>query len=251
MLKSYNRIGFISGSSMKLIACFFMAIDHIGVALFPKLLILRILGRIAFPIFAFFIAEGCKYSKNKLKRFGLMFCIGILYLIFYIVYDGELYGNIFLTFSVSIAVIYALDFCKKYIFNGFKAYKVALSVLFLSALLFALYILFENVYFEYGFSGMLVPVFASLFDMSSIDAPKRLKVLDSHFVKLAAMSVGLVILGFNGRLGDIQFYAFLSIPFLMLYNGLPGRKNMKYLFYIFYPAHLVVIEGIAMIVSQF
>ncbi len=249
-MNNYNKIGLLSGSSVKLIACVFMAIDHIGLMLFPKYELFRILGRIAFPLFAFFIAEGCKYSKNKAKRFGLLFSIGILYLILYLIYDGELYGNIFLTFSVSVAVIYAMQMCKKYIFNEFKLYKVALSVLFIAFLLIALFILFENMYFEYGYSGMLIPVFVSLFDLRGIQAPKRLLRLDNQFVKLICLSVGLMILGFDGRLGDIQFYALLSIPILLFYNGLPGKRNMKYLFYIFYPAHLAIIEAIVIIVSK-
>ena len=40
---------------------------HIGLIIFPHVMILRIIGRIAFPIFAFFIAEGCKHTKNKLR----------------------------------------------------------------------------------------------------------------------------------------------------------------------------------------
>ncbi len=247
----YNRIGFISGSSMKMIACLFMAIDHIGLSLFPEYEIFRILGRIAFPIFAFFIAEGCKYPKNKVKRFALLFVIGMLYLLFYIVYDGMIYGNIFLTFSVSVAVIYITDFLKKWVFDNFKICKVIFSLLFMTVLLFALYILFKNVHFEYGFSGMLVPVFVSLVNFRDVNVPKWIERLDDHFIKLLLMALGLVILGYNGRLGDIQFYAFLSLPILALYNGLPGIKGTKYLFYIFYPAHLALIEGISMVITYF
>jgi hypothetical protein len=63
--KSYNPIGFLSGSTIKIIACILMAIDHIGYHLFPNLIILRIIGRLSMPLFAFFIAEGCYYTKNK------------------------------------------------------------------------------------------------------------------------------------------------------------------------------------------
>jgi len=42
-----------------------MTVDHLGFILFPSLIILRIIGRIAFPIFAYMIAEGCRYTKNE------------------------------------------------------------------------------------------------------------------------------------------------------------------------------------------
>lgn len=56
----------LSGNALRIIAALSMLIDHIGVILFPNVTILRIIGRIAFPIDAFMIAEGCANTKNKL-----------------------------------------------------------------------------------------------------------------------------------------------------------------------------------------
>ncbi len=63
MEKNYNPIGFISNFSLKIIACIAMTIDHIGYLLFPNIIVFRIIGRLAFPILAYLIAEGCKYTK--------------------------------------------------------------------------------------------------------------------------------------------------------------------------------------------
>ena len=57
----------LSGNMLKILGAVFMLIDHIGVVFFPEVKILRILGRISFPIFAFMIAEGCRYTRNKLR----------------------------------------------------------------------------------------------------------------------------------------------------------------------------------------
>ena len=61
---------------LKLIACVAMLIDHFGYAIVPQLSVVhmtelyyacRIIGRLAFPIFAYMIAEGCVYTKSKKK----------------------------------------------------------------------------------------------------------------------------------------------------------------------------------------
>ena len=69
---------FLTGNALKLLAALFMTIDHIGVVLFPRVLILRIIGRLALPIFAYMIAEGCKYTRNKKKYFGMIFILATL-----------------------------------------------------------------------------------------------------------------------------------------------------------------------------
>ena len=57
----------LSRDVLKIIAVLAMLIDHVGKLFFPEVLFLQILGRLAFPIFAFFIAEGFYYTKNKVQ----------------------------------------------------------------------------------------------------------------------------------------------------------------------------------------
>ena len=67
-----KKVGFLSGNMIKILAAVLMVIDHIGVVLGHEDSILRILGRISMPLFAFMIAEGAKYTKNKAKYLGLI-----------------------------------------------------------------------------------------------------------------------------------------------------------------------------------
>ncbi len=245
----YNLIGILSGSTLKIIACIFMTIDHIGLVLFPDHIIFRILGRLAFPIFAFFIAEGCRYSRHKLKRFLLIFSIGIAFLIFYFVYDRSIYGNIFLTFSISILLDEIIFTCKKYTFSDFKIYKLFLSIFIIIILIVALFFLYDNMHFEYGFFGMLLPVLINLTNFKDINTQPIIKKTDNHIARILALILGSILLSIDGNLGIIQFYCLLSSPILLLYNGNEGCKKLKYVFYIFYPAHLIVIEAIAFIIK--
>ena len=50
---------------LKIIAVVTMLIDHVGAHLFPDVVILRWIGRLAFPIFAYFITEGMKYTRSR------------------------------------------------------------------------------------------------------------------------------------------------------------------------------------------
>ena len=63
----------------------------------------------------------------------------------------------------------------------------------------------------------------------------------------AAEYDGLVLLGAD--FGGMQHYALLALPLLLLYSGKRGTANLKYFFYIFYPVHLAVLQGIAWIVG--
>lgn len=56
-------------NQLKTIAAISMLIDHVGLTFFPELRILRILGRLAFPIFSFFVYEGFVYTRSKSRYF--------------------------------------------------------------------------------------------------------------------------------------------------------------------------------------
>ena len=73
----------MNSNQLKIIACIAMACDHIGFLLFPNLVFLRYIGRIALPIFAYFIAEGCLKTRSKFRYFMQVFIMAIICQIFY------------------------------------------------------------------------------------------------------------------------------------------------------------------------
>ena len=220
---------FLSGNALKIIAAVFMTIDHIGVVLFPRCLILRILGRLAMPIFAFMIAEGCKYTRNRRKYFGMVFGLGVLCQVVYYFFDGSMYLSILFTFSLAILTVYALQYWKREM--------SVLSCLVFLLTVAAVYGLNRVFTIDYGFWGCMLPLFATL-----AHGTKH----DSASVSTALLGLGLIPLSLS--IGDIQWFSLLALPLLFAYTGKRGKGNLKYFFYIFYPVHLAVLQGIAALI---
>lgn len=225
-----------------------MLIDHMGVLLFPRILLFRYIGRLAFPIFAFFIGEGCRYTKNRKKYFLSVFILGAACQAVYIVEEllaagslgfssGAWYFNILLTFSVSIPLCYLIMNIKSA--ENRKKNAVCLSAYLLAVAAGAA--LFEflrfrggSFTFDYGIFGVLLPASTLIFN-------------DKRY-KLAAFS-GVLLVFCLFSMSEIPFvwFALISVLLLVLYNEKSGSKRFKYGFYIFYPAHLAVLYLIAMI----
>ena len=241
----------LSASTLKIIGCIFMVIDHIGVILLPDLLILRQIGRLSYPFFAYFLAEGCRYTRNKRKRFLLVLGLAILCETVYYIMSGEPDGGILVNFCLSILLIYQVQACKKAMARG-KWWAVILwLLLFAASVAGVYYFVHEVLYVDYGFWGILIPVWAVLPDYREGEAPEFFKHLGGLWWKLLFFSTGLLILCISrGLFENIQSLSLLALPLLALYNGTPGRKGLKYGFYIFYPTHLVVLWGIAAILSR-
>lgn len=65
-------------TSLKLLALISMLIDHMGIVFFYDVISFRIIGRISFPIYAFLISDGCKYSKNIYNYAIKLFLLAII-----------------------------------------------------------------------------------------------------------------------------------------------------------------------------
>lgn len=243
-----NKFFCLSGNVLKIIGAVFMVCDHVGMILFPNVELLRILGRIAFPIFAFLIAEGCRYTKNKLRYFLTVFLCGVVCQTVFYFYGGSLEMCIFITFSLAIVNIYALQMFKKILFSPSSAQVKVLAAIPFVASISANWILNTYLDIDYGFFGCILPVFASLLHTPEGVSSRMFERVDKRHFHVLTTAVGLVPLGIER--GGIQILAFLAIPFLLMYSGKRGKLKMKYFFYVFYPAHLVLIGFIGILISQ-
>lgn len=220
----------LTGNQLKLIAMVTMTVDHIGMLLFPHLLWLRLVGRLAMPIYAFFIAEGCRHTRSMPKYLRSVALMALLCQVVTVLF-GSLYQCILVTFSLSIGLILLLQ--------KFRRSKNPLWLLLFFAALAACWFFTEHLPgllpgtdygVDYGFLGVLLPVAIWLMPTKPLQL-------------LAASGVMLLMAAVN----PYQFLALPAIALLALYNGRRGKHNIKQLFYWYYPLHLGILYLLAMI----
>lgn len=223
--------GILSGNQLKIIALIAMTFDHVGAGILPENYLLRIIGRIAFPIFVYMIAEGCGYTKNRNKYFLTVTGVAALCQVAYYLVQNSLYQCIFVTFSISIALIYILDKAKreKNIKNICTAAVSVVAVYIISAVLPEV---LNKTDFEidYGFIGIMLPVLIFF--------------AENKTEKIFVMFLALVLMAIS--FGGIQWYSLAAVLIMLFYNGKRGKMKIKYLFYVYYPFHLVVIYFLSM-----
>ena len=251
-MELFKKVRIFNSNTIKLLAALFMFIDHLGLLMFPYTLWFRAVGRLSMPLFAFAISEGCRYTKNKLRYFLMLFVLGLLCQIVYFIVDPTtLYFGILITFSLSVLLIYSIQYAKRQILNsdtsnGKRVFSILLFLFTLAGIL-----LFCRIFtVDYGIYGCLMPIFASLFDIHRIPAPDKWKKLDTIPLRVVCMAVPLALLVYKSAWtiwGPYSLCAFGAIFLLFLYNGERGKRNMKYFFYIFYPLHLGILGGLQML----
>ena len=225
----------LSNFDLKLIAIITMTIDHIGVVFgTPFYNLLRAVGRLSFPIFAFLLTEGYVHTKSFGKYF---FRLLVLALISEGIYDYVFYGsfiylganNIFFTLALGLLTLWLLDKSKVLVKKYFKE-KIDLTIILPITYLLILVIIgliAEFLNFSYGMLGILVISFFYLFKKNFL---------------LFVLSVSLSTL----ILGDtMQYFSLLSLILIYFYNKKLGKK-CKMFFYLYYPLHILVLGLIKM-----
>lgn len=220
---------------LKIIAIVTMIVDHLTVAFEPYIsnnlyLTGRLIGRIAFPIFAYQIALGYKRTKNPWKYFVRLLILAVVsevpfdLLVFESYFNLE-YNNVLWTLSAGLLVLILTD-------GLIKSRSVTNNVLkFLYGLQYALLIGFVCQYFHTDY-GILGVVLIYLF------------YAGSTFGKVAYFIIPIVLLPLHpGHL--------LSLPLIRLDDGTKGRSLPKAFTYAVYPGHFVIAIILRALLSSF
>lgn len=234
---------------LKLIAIAAMLVDHLGARVFPQYEIMRIIGRLAFPIFAYCIAVGCVFTRN-IGRYALrVLALAILVQPLYVTAMGH---QSMMSFDWT-HNFYRLDLIWRHY------YVVRPSILFtLFAGILLIWSLRDKKYIatavllaacwylkgslDYGINGIILMLLFYAF----LDKPLTSLVWVGAF--MVWWGVPALRTSFNPlAIRDVylQFYAILALPLIYLPMH-TGIKVNKYVFYTFYPAHLALIYLLTM-----
>ena len=276
-----NKKG-LTAATLKMIAVISMFIDHIAAALIRRweieggvlqtviagsftyenlYVVLKTLGRFAFPVYCYFIVEGFYYTKSKAKYALRLFIFALIselpfdwaFSTFPAITEKGIinlmpefnHQNVFFTFLIGLLCMWVVDEIRKLLHKMLSDNKIIRSILrgisfigiFLASTEIAL-----ALHTDYASVGML-----AIFVMYAIYLPHG---RDTELVKwrrLLAFGMGCVAMLLSSSL---EIYSFLMLIPMYFYNGQRGKQN-KYFFYAFYPVHILILAIIGMLLNSY
>ena len=238
-----------TGTDLKLIAVITMLIDHIGVAIMAKMIrhgidpfpfvdtidlyhVMRIIGRMAFPIYCYMLVEGFIYTRN-VKKYGLrLLAIAVLSEIpFNLVVRQTFFtfekNNVLWELLLGLVVLYALKEIDK------KQLEYRLSGFLRSCALLIGMVVAHFANLDYGEAGICC--ITAMYVLNGSDKIKR----------LMAFATGVAVLALLDN--KTEAWAFFMLIPMFYYEGNRGfdNKALRLFFYLFYPVHLLILALIA------
>ena len=224
-----DKLRIFSGAQLKYIAFLSMLADHVNKALIYPFLsgegilqrisdAFNILGRIAFPLFAFFLVEGFFKTGNRKKYLASLLIFGI---ISEIPFDMALSGvffepnsnNIMFTLALMLITIWIIDTLKEKMQNMSK-------------------------YIWYPFSFVIVGIMCIISMVTGLDYEYHAIMIGYLFYIFYNKRVFAIFLGYLAIFKEV--WSLLGFSLILTYNGKRGKQN-KLFNYCFYPGHLLIL----------
>lgn len=218
-LYNVNRFSSITSFQWKAFACACMFIDHLGAVLFPDFIMMRVIGRFAFPIFAFLIAFGYEKTSNWKLYAGRLLSFAIIsQWPFWYAFDMPGYYNVFFTLTAALVGIHMSD-----------RWNSPLPPVVLG-------ILCEWLHTDWGIYGVILPYLLYAYRNDQ----KRM-VLSTVLFTLLFDTLAFISSG--------SLHAYIQAVWIILLIPLTGYRGEKgyssvtthYAFYLFYPLHLILL----------
>ena len=221
-LYPFNMFPLLSGSALKIIAVVSMVIDHCAYYLMDgntmAYEVMRCFGRIAFPVFAFLVAEGFAHTRNRMRYFlSLLLFAAVSEVPWYLLNGADGTHNVMFTLALGVTALAA--------FERLRGHRALVIAAILLATLSA-----EVSGLDYGWRGIVVILIFHLFKSKKYYQSARL-------LQLAFAFPFMLHYGIIGAL--------LACSVILLYDGTRGiirGKVAKYGFYAIYPVHLIIIK---------
>ncbi len=257
-----RKTGGISADFLKLAALVTMLIDHIGAGLLERFLsdgrvrdflvyqrilgldqLLRVVGRVSFPIFCFLLVEGYIHTKSRRAYALRLFAFAILSeLPFDLLFFGgwnPYSQNVFWTLLIGLLALWGADALRGRIPGApgsVRVFKKAALALVPAAAMCAAWLLKT----DYSWRGVLLIVMISF-----LRRDRFLLVIEAPFLFLLTEFLDLMLRGssvtYSLETTLSHVTVFLSFFLVRFYDGSRRRKGHRYFFYLFYPAHLLIL----------
>lgn len=228
---------------LKLIAIITMLVDHMGAILFPQYRVMRIIGRIAFPIYAYCLTVGCVYTHDMLRYVQRIVLMALLVQPLYVVAMHHTSPAMYAVSFVEEPVRAALNFYIESWHHPSILLSLSLGLILLwsirdrhltitAATLLLCWIIRGEL--DYGFNGILLMLLFFLFCQTPL---LSLPLVAGFMVWWGLQGGGYQLFGVRFA---TQMFALLALPFIYIRTNTRLRIN-KWVFYLFYPAHLALI----------
>lgn len=222
----------ISQEWLKIIACVTMLLDHLGAVFFPGAG-LRIIGRLAFPIYAFLLCEGFAYTRNPTK-----YCLRLLLVAMMaeLPFDYLFYGG--LTWEHQSVMVTLVLGAGMILLSRKMPLLVAFPFCFLAA---------DCLRADYG--GWGIAVIAMFAATSGLDGGWVLRQVGLGAIFMSMNSYDVRLLGLDI---PIQLFGVLALIPIGLYSGrkLTQSRLVQVAFYLFYPVHMTALLLIRLLCVQ-
>ena len=216
-------LSFLSGSALKIIAVLSMVTDHCAYYLLDESSVayevMRCFGRIAFPVFAFLVAEGFAHTRNRMRYFLSLLLFAVISEVpWYLLNGADGTHNVMFTLVLGVLALAA--------FERLREHRILCCC---SILLTAWLVAWLGT--DYEWRGVLMIVVFYLLGMV-----KNMPVTLRRMLQLLFAFPLMMHYGITGAL--------FACVVIFLYDGTRGfiHGNVaKYGFYAFYPAHLFLL----------
>ena len=230
----------LSALDLKLLAMAAMLVDHMGYLLFPTAMWMRYVGRLAFPIFAFQVAEGWYRTHDRRRYFLRLALCGLLSEIpFDLAISGQPidpgYQNVLWTFCIAAAALWAMEALQRRL-----QIPLPLAALCAGAAGYLLGEALQSDYFGPGVLTVLVFALCRQWHIGRLPELAAMLVINGWLLPSADMTLWGVTL-------PVELLATAALLPIWLYRGRQGPHSpvLQGIWYAFYPAHLLLLWWLA------
>ena len=221
-LPGLRKLQLLNATELKIIGLVCMLLDHLGVAFFPEKLWLRAVGRIAMPVFAFCVSEGFLHTRSRKRYFLRLLIFGVVSEIpFDLFTSGKLlefgHQNIMLTFAWTLAGLICYEAVSARRHSGLS--DIASAFLLLGFIAGSLLLRLDH-------------------DMAATALIFVFYLLSGKASWMRDLPAAALYAASRGR--GVDWFGLAGFIPVFMYNGRKGR-GLKWLFYVFYPVHLMLL----------